>query len=395
MRRIARFTLLAGAIAIVASVAAPAGASSNAPLILKSGKVLGSGSDTTQFMMNSLDSLYRFTPGCQQVAASGQTQPLDFSCILPDPPNTITTENYAHDQVTEASFLGSSNGINQLCEQGQAGVALISFARSSRAPRIGDCTGMNFVAYAKDAIPFEVFPMVNGNPNPIFTGFNNPDPLCAGKGICLTQAQLQGIFVNCSITNWNQVGSTQNAPITSHIYAAQSGSGTRSTFDGFVGGNSQTCITNTADHVINENQNQTIFANGDEANAIFYFSFGVYQLNVVPNPDGSQLGGIDGVDPTTGTIGDGSFPYTRFLYNVYCRSCSSGINATVPTKKYVGEKDGWICKTPAKHANDPLTGVNYATEINGTISGNGFVNIPDGPIGGGVSGISGCRLFTT
>src|SRR5262245_63584047 len=120
-------------------------------------------------MMNALDTLYRFSPGCDQIVDSGQSQPLDFSCLTPDPPGTITTENYAHDQITTAYFLGSSNGINQLCEQGQAGVAKISYARSSRAPKTGDCTGLKFVAYAKDGIPIEAFPTVDGLPNPIFT----------------------------------------------------------------------------------------------------------------------------------------------------------------------------------------------------------------------------------
>src|SRR2546426_9363043 len=85
----------------------------------------------------------------------------------------------------------------------------------------------------------------------------------------------------------------------------------------------------------------------------------------------------------------------RFLYNVYCRACTSGIQATTPTKKYVSELNGWICKTASKHAVDPITGDNFATEIDNTISASGFVNIPDGPVGGGVNGVSGCRLFTT
>ena len=165
-----------------------------------------------------------------------------------------------------------------------------------------------------------------------------------------------------------------------------------------MGGNSQTCIPSgdLVSHTINENQNQSLFTNAhDVHNAIYYFSYGVYQLNIVPNPDGSALGAIDGIAPTVQTIQDGSFPYNRFLYNVYCRACTSGIQATTPTKKYVSELNGWICKTASKHAVDPITGDNFATEIDNTISASGFVNIPDGPVGGGVNGVSGCRLFTT
>src|SRR5262245_7214164 len=215
--------------------------------------ILGSGSDTTQFMMSDVDKLYLYSPGCAQIPTpSGPTPWLDFSCQSPDPAGTITTENYVHDQVHQAYFLGSSNGISQLCGQGNPGVAHIDYARSSRAPRTGDCAGMNFVAYARDGISVET---ANVSGSGAF-GMNNTTGggLCTGKGICLTQQNLKDIFVNCTITNWNQVGGN-NVPIT--IYTAQPGSGTRATFDGFLGGSSDTCIpaAQKATHIIPENNN--------------------------------------------------------------------------------------------------------------------------------------------
>ena len=47
----------------------------------------------------------------------------------------------------------------------------------------------------------------------------------------LTQAQLQGIFVNCTITNWNQVGGTAGAI---KIYTILPQYGTRKAFDTFA-----------------------------------------------------------------------------------------------------------------------------------------------------------------
>ncbi len=389
LRRGARASVLLVGLGIFTAVALSAQAAVAAPI--RANPVLGSGSGTTYNMMVALDSLYNNTPGCQVIAAVGQTQPLDFSCILPDPTGTIKTENYEHDQVTEAFALGSSNGITQLCDQGLVGVAKINFARSSRALKTTDCTGLHFVAYAKDAIPWEAFPNLPGSP---VATMNNPDPLCAGKGLCLTQAQIVGIFVTCTITDWSQVGGTA-API--EVFTAQAGSGTRATFEGFIGGVSDACIpaADLTSHTIFENENTSLFANAhNAANAIFYFSFGDWEKNILPNPDGSALGAIDGIVPSISTIQDSSFPYSRFLYNVYCFSCATGKQATVPTKNYVGEK-GWICKLDANHAIDPLTGLNYRTEIANIITDQGFVNLPVGPIGGGVSGSDYCRLTTT
>ncbi len=357
--------------------------------------VLGSGSDTTQFMMNGLDGLYLFSPGCAQIPTpSGPTPWLDFSCQSPDPAGTITTENYAHDQVHEAYFLGSSNGINQLCQQGQAGVAHIDFARSSRAPKVGDCTGMHFVAYARDGISWEAWDKSGGTPSGIHN-MNNQSGTCAGSGgatqFCLTQSQLQGIYITCTITNWNQVGGNSQKI---SIYTPQSGSGTRSTWDTFLGGDSSHCIpaNQLATHVIPENSNANI-PNSDLKKAIFPFSYGVW-ITQVNGHAGAKLGAVDNVAPTATTIADGSFPYGRYLYNVYCTSaCASGASSTAAVN-YVGE-EAWICKADANHAIDPTTGVNYRTEIANTISAFGFVPVPFGVIGGGDPNSDYCRLFTS
>jgi hypothetical protein len=354
--------------------------------------VLGSGSDTTQFMMHQLDGLYLFSPGCQQIPLPGGPAAwLDFSCLSPDPAGTVTTENYAHDQVHEAYFLGSGNGIKQVCQQGTAGVAAIDFARSSRTPNTTDCTGLHFVAYARDGISWEAFDSVSSGVH----NQNNQAGTCAGSTglsqFCLSQSDLQGIFVTCTITNWSQVGG-QNVPIS--IYTPQNGSGTRKTFDAFVGGDSSHCIpvAQQSTHIIDENMNTGIPAS-DQAGAIFPFSAGVWKTQV-NGKGGAVLGAIDNVYPTNSSISSGSFPYGRFLYNVTCAACTTGKQSSTATTNYAGE-EGWICKTTANHAVNPVTGNNFRTDIAQTIGNAGFVPVLLGTIGGGNPNSDYCRLTTT
>jgi phosphate transport system substrate-binding protein len=354
--------------------------------------VLGSGSDTTQFMMHQLDGLYLFSPGCAQIPTpSGPAAWLDFSCQSPDPAGTVATENYAHDQVHEAYFLGSGNGIKQLCQQGLAGVSPIDFARSSRVPGTSDCTGLNFVAYARDGISWEAFDTTTSGVH----GMNNQAGTCAGSTgltqFCLSQSDLQGIFITCAIKNWNQVGGA-NVPIS--IYTPQAGSGTRKTWDSFLGGDSSKCIPANlqATHVIDENMNSFI-PTTDRDGAIFPFSGGVWKTQV-NGQGGAILGAVDNVYPSNSAISSGSFPYSRFLYNVTCVACTTGKQSSPATINYVGP-EGWICKTTTNHAINPVTGNNYRTDIAQAIGAAGFVPVLQGVIGGGNTNSDYCRLVTT
>lgn len=471
MNRLLRFGVVAGATAFAAGAGlTPAAASGGGgPTAVA---ILGSGSDTTQQMMDGVDNLYRFSDGCAQIPTGGVNPApttvawLDFSCQSPDPvtasktgtttsgspnlsltdtsgidrgdqvsgpgvpagtfvgsitPNsniflssstwqdagvnagagagtgtfsfshTRTTENYTHDQPREAYFLGSSNGINQLCKKGQPGVAPIDFARSSRGPKTTDCAGLRFVAYAKDGISWEAW---NQTGSGAF-GMANTDPNCSPVGtyqFCLSQAQLKAIFVSCTITNWSQVG---GANVAISIYTPQAGSGTRSTFDGFLGGSSDSCIpaAQKATHIVPENSNTAIINNGDQNSAIFPFSYGVWN-NQVNGAGNTVLGAVDGVQPNQTTIGGGSFPYSRNLYNVYCSATCSGGASSPQAVNYVGEA-GWQCNVGSAHSINPITGRNYHTDLYFIYTVNGFVPMPGGAIGGGASGADYCRLFTT
>jgi ABC-type phosphate transport system substrate-binding protein len=386
--------------------------------------IMGSGSDTTQILMLHLDGLYNVSEGC--LIAAPNTA-LDLSCQAPDPAGTITSENYEHDIISEADFVGSSTGIKQLCTQGQAGTTYIDFARSSRASKASDCTGLHFVAYARDGISVEAFDAVGSG----IHAMANTDPLCVGLGWCLSQTQVKGIYANCSITDWQQVNSALGAPLTIQIYTPQSGSGTRGQFETFLGiSDSSVCITadgQPASHAqVPENQNTGIAA-ADKNSFIFPFSFALYstEVNTTGAAGGYQLASIDGIAVNSTTIADGTFPYGRFVYNVFCSTtalgtCGAGTGhiVTQKTVDYIGE-EGWICKpgvnengawmgnmnvpaldgaqpnAMAPHVVSPHYGVNWAKLISNKIKARGFGPLAIATIGGGDLNQDHCRLSVT
>jgi ABC-type phosphate transport system substrate-binding protein len=355
---------LVGALAVQPAVAATT----------KGTRVFGSGSDTTYFLMQKLDDLYNASPGCVVI---GAPQVENFTCYA-DTTETVKTENYYHDVSVENYPLGSSVGVSQLCHQGQAGTAVINYARSSRALRNTDCAGIRAVAYARDAITWWTHDSNTHTPASI------------------SQAQMQGIWNSCTITTWGQVNGNGGDTTPILVYTAQNGSGTRAAFDGFLGtgANSTNCIPATkkdgdfsnGERVIFENNAQPILDQNEQGTAIYPYSFGRFQQS---GGEGGSLGKIDGVAATTTTIANGTFPYGRFLYNVY-RATTGSLVASRATKSYIGEKTGWLCKSTA-HAVNPLTGNNFRTDIANAISAEGFVPLPLGTIGGGVSGSSYCR----
>jgi ABC-type phosphate transport system substrate-binding protein len=334
---------------------------------------LGSGSDASYKPTAALDTLYNQSPGCRTIIQPPETvQPTDFSC-LPDNPGQIHSENYAHNIVREAYPLGASVGIQQVC----GNLSGVGFARNVRAAKSTDCTGLHFVSFARDGLAWECFGTCHNVTN-------------------LTKTQLQGIYGDCSIHNWNQVGGT-NAPIV--VYSVNPGAGVKSNWNSYLGISDDTHCSPDANHVIHQNENQEILAS-DKANAIFYFSIASWNVNVKPHPDGSTLGKLEGVAPTRATVSSGVYPLGFNEGFVYCNAstgaspCPAPANATV--KSYIGE-GGWICKASAagdhkaSHSIDPLTGVNYRTEIETTLTKFGLVPITYGPTGGSATGSSFCR----
>ena len=113
--------------------------------------------------------------------------------------------------------IGSSNGIAELEDSGAHGAPPPMTARrstcsrastsrhSSRDASSSDLQGLNFVAYARDGVPWFHYTKVNSAATPSAAVHN------------LSQAQLEGIYSG-TIDNWSQVGGA-NKPIV--VFSAQ------------------------------------------------------------------------------------------------------------------------------------------------------------------------------
>ncbi len=255
---------VAGASALTLAASLPAGAATVSQSA--NNLIVGSGSSTTYTMMQQLDLLFNNAPSCALTTANSAVaaQPLDFACIAGgggDPlaltaSPTSTPENPWADVVVEEPAIGSSNGIGQITKASgvhttsQNVYTGINFARSSRGVGSSDYTGLNFVAYAEDAISWFHFTSIPGSDttttltngaNPVTTATPNGQtvatPSAAIKDITL--ATLTSIYSG-TFTNWNQVHDADNntivggnAPIA--VFSAQSGSGTQSQFKTALG----------------------------------------------------------------------------------------------------------------------------------------------------------------
>ena len=245
---------VAGAAVLALSSAVPAGATNTAPA---NNIIVGSGSSTTYNMMQQLDLLFNNASSCTLTSANTAVaaQPLDYACVTGgggdpvalDASPTNTPENPWADVAIEEPAIGSGSGINQLSKvtadhTTSVNVANnVDFARSSRAKGSSDYSGLNFVAYAEDAVSWFHFKTVPVEDHVVTrtNGVQVSDNIVSthtvdtpSNGVSdLTKDQLKGIW-NGTYTNWNQVGGG-NAPIV--VFSAQTGSGTQSTFKTFLG----------------------------------------------------------------------------------------------------------------------------------------------------------------
>jgi len=315
---------------------------------------------------------------------------------------TFAQENPFNDVLVEEPAIGSSNGIQELEDQGThatgatsdgspINVSPLDVARSSRAPKLtgssaGDDRGLNFVAYAMDAVSWLHWTEVNGA-NTASNAVTN-----------LTVPQLTSIYEDQGCTagsttytspNWACFGGSA-APIS--IYMAQNGSGTESTWATLLGLTGSFPFGNEdPNHVIFENETASILNNKDQANAIFFFSYGKYQTICAPDPSfcsGSStsktaLGEISGVKASKTSIAaqlPGStgtpFPGDRLLFNVYSDGSNPDIPISSPASLNAVSEDGFLCKPSSATDVDPNTGTPYRTEINSVISAQGFYPLP-------------------
>jgi ABC-type phosphate transport system substrate-binding protein len=387
---------LAALLSIGASVGTPAGATLTAPA---NNLIVGSGAQVDYNVMQQLDTLFNDSPGCSLIATGSQAQPLDFSCpsssnatFPPEAngqPEYGYTENPTNDVAVSEPAIGATGGLGQLEDQGAHGTSAsanvadnINYARSSRALKTGssgDDTGLNFVAFGKNAVSWFHFTQINGQATPSANVKN------------LTSTQLQQIYSH-TITNWDAVGGS-NAPIV--VYSVPKSSGVDSTFSSFLGSGVTDPGTNSANKIVPQNEDAAILANGatSAADAIIDYSVGTYNGQCktsssncggspLPSGDTNALGSVNGAAPTQGNILNGSFPIPQVLYNVYSNGSNANIPAATPaTLNYISEA-GFVCKaqrTPqGKQIDDPNTGVWYHTEIDNIIIGAGFIPLPNG-----------------
>lgn len=406
----------------------PAGAATPFPPNKSTDWIRMGGSDTTEGLMNRLALLYNEAPGC---VMTGTPQNLDGRCFDFDASTAGIQEQYQNDasgNPTDAAntdhdvafnyyAVGSGTGISQLATRGNAGVQVIDVARSSRALRATDADGLRSFAYAKDAIPWVKFP---GAP--------------ASAVSSLTVAQLKNVFSGCApsaqpdvdktanggnnngFADWGDLGGVTGQPII--VWAAQDGSGTRTTFDGFLGsGTSSTnCIPTAYKDNSLANGERRIFENNAEpiknstaidctaefaaqsltppsncaANSIFYYSIGRHTQT---GGETSILGNITvagtPVAPTEANILSDAYPFSRYLYNIIRNDTFSSGLASNAVRNFVSS-NGFVCKTAANSATNPKTGNNFRTDIETIIRGEGFIPLPVGNNGAG-GGQSHCR----
>lgn len=243
----------------------------------------------------------------------------------------------------------------------------IDIARSSTAPSVGfQCTVANggeagtvlrFVAFARDAISWTHWNTGTGGGSTVTN---------------LTQAQLRSIFVDCTITDWGQVGPGAGQPIV--VYTTIAASSTRAAWDSFLGGSSDACIPGAlkdgnpanGERVIAEHRMRLVETAqndpgaADEGNSIYYLPVGLY--NVKPKFRASSLiGDVNGVTPTEANIVSGAFPFSRNMYNVYRQAGPNSPLASGAVRRFAGmitssatngQSIGWICKAEANHSEE-------------------------------------------
>jgi hypothetical protein len=421
--------------AMTIGMAVPAGAT---PAPAQNTLIIGAGSNTTYGMMQGLSTLFDSAIGCNPLVASG-TQEYDYSCATTPQPGGENgynvgvgdQYNYAqvnpyNDVVAEEPPIGSSLGIDDILGQGtlSGNSAPVNFARSSRAAKTTDL-GIEFVAYAEDAVPWFGFQDVPASVN---SGVS-----CSSGLTSISNTELANIYTESSPTTWAQVkaaaGTVGTVPASCDsldvdCYMAQNGSGTESTWQNDIGTGSATptCLNHedvgtSTNHVIFENEDSDIVSVGDAAQALFYMSYGKF-TTLCPSGKGAcapkagyvgKLGEINGIPANPCTItdtgltfkknkckgADTTFFTNRELYNAY--ENGSGNNTDdVPVTDNQAEQGmlnfvssiGFLCN-PTTYADvDPLspTSATYGSEIQALIKANGFFPFPLGVEGNGLSG---------
>ncbi len=378
------------------------------------------GSDSTYPVLNDLALAFNESQGCEAYSAiyggGPDFEPSAALTCAPDasqPASTVVTENHDHDVIANYFPTGSTDGFRQLCRREATSVQNIQFARSSSSPNVQapNCTTANggdsgtvfrWVSFAAENLGWARWSGGHAVSN-------------------LSVAQLQAIFVYCTITNWSQVGGP-NEPI--RVFAPQLDSGSLATWQVMLGGNPTNCIPaafkdgNPAngERLVREHQAIDVEVIDTAAEAVglgtcagepgcatadleqwsIFASFSCAVWNSRPaNKSASLMGNVAG-----STCTSASHPGRRNLYNVFAQSPGAGYPGTSSAVRRFTDMrpvfppanptvNGYLCMPLSKHSKPPddvnpgtaLPGAskNYGMEKQAVLKANGFTLHKDDP----------------
>jgi ABC-type phosphate transport system substrate-binding protein len=355
----------------------PAGAATKPkPLSLAAG-----GSDTTYWMMKLISGHYVSSKSNGDHNKITMIPPKNVS---PFPTSVTVPKDYSHPAMTwdshDASHTppdGSSAGIAALSADS---TGQISWARSSRGPKTGETSTMNFWAFALGAVDYVTFP-----------GTHAP---AAG----LTQQQLINIYT-CDpsthapfVSDWSQVGGTAGAI---KKYAPQTSSGTYSVFNSKLLNGATIDANCDSSHLstFHEEHDSRSVTTADKPFAIDGFDWARYRAQKAGFEHDLRNGAVLGafgvthpVVPTSGNVNEKSNRYygTRYVFNVVRKKShpSKAKNQAADITAFVGvipHGAGYICSGKAK----------------AYIEKAGFVPLTNAATGGVGMPKSNCRLNPT
>ncbi len=448
-------TVALGLSGLSLAVAGPAGATPpNAT------EMTGSGSNTAYALMVQEGNLFNSAPGCD-MAGSGAV-PLDLNCGTdPVSPGTDTPgengynqvlENPYNDYTVQAPAVGSGNGVNQL--NSTAGFQP-AYARASSGPSGSNGTSkQNYIAYAVDGVDWSAFSKEGSTALPASYVSTTKNGLSQTQITDIWAGSLPGCTlgtgkhaVTLGAMEWGCLFPPIAKPKAAEVaaakkpidcYVAQAGSGTAGTWATYAGynkSNSPTigCLLDEAGDTVDplggsaaENDHYNLFENemsqiannenashtavNDQADAIYFFSYGKFStlcpggLAAGVCPD-TKVGGsqyyttLGNIDYTSGTstivlspnkadiqgLGGGQYTATdkwqvlRNLFNVYNNSSDTVTSPANQATLNLASEYGFLCKTTTVTDIDPLTGVAYRTEIENDITDQGFFPIDTSP----------------
>jgi ABC-type phosphate transport system substrate-binding protein len=363
---------IVGVLACAVSLASPAMAVSTPPPGTTGfdnlpNQVLVGGSDTNYAVSNLFAGLYNQSPGC---TINQGVNPVDNCDGAITQAGGATYANWDHDIISNAWPIGSGNGRLQLTGS-LTGTNAIDLARSSSG--IGSTVGVSLYEFASEGVAVvAVNPGVRGR-----TGSFN-----------VTKAQLQLIYSTnaaaCGAVTWAQLGDTgPNSADPVLPFGMNSGSGTFSVFNTYVGGTANTgaCVSgrpfendvaelkkidaqSATDNLPRYNSGQGIWwASGATVSA-----FPVLSATLSPIPL-----------ETFGYSDTSTYPLVRNVSYV-----ARTVDAAFPALGTGGGKPGavreflrWVCRSAATHTGDPTiqtqtTARNYQQQITGAIQRAGF-----------------------